>query len=83
LKLAPCPARSPLPRGFAFYPADPISSVHKIYTNCRREFHELAPINATADSGFLNFVAIRVIRVQQKGATKGRFDKIVAAAARK
>jgi hypothetical protein len=30
LKLARFPTRSTLPRGFAFYLADPISSVHKI-----------------------------------------------------
>jgi hypothetical protein len=28
-ELAPCHARSPLPRGFAFYLADPISAVHE------------------------------------------------------
>src|SRR6266516_4312095 len=42
------------PRGFAFYLADPISSVH-----------EFTPIAEWLSLAASNFVAIRVIRVQQ------------------
>jgi hypothetical protein len=33
LKLAPCPARSVAAATFAFYLADPISSIHEFHTN--------------------------------------------------